>query len=63
MLAVRSVSAHGLPAHFARRTAAGKHKVDTPVAVGGKLLPTIHAVLKTGRPYDPAYRPTCLLAA
>ena len=66
MLAIQSVSAHGRPAYrayFARRTAAGKNKMDTLVALGRKLLTTIYAILKTGRPYDPAYRPACLLAA
>jgi hypothetical protein len=37
--------------------------MDTLVAGGRKLLTTIYAILKTGRPYDPAYQPACLLAA
>ena len=41
--------------YFDRRTAAGKNKMDSLVAVGRKLLTTIYAILKTGRPYDPAY--------
>jgi hypothetical protein len=32
-----------------RRTAAGKHKMDTLVAIGRKLLETNYAILKTGR--------------
>jgi transposase len=42
--------------YFDRRTAVGKNKMDTLVAIGRKLLTTIYAILKTGRPYDPAYR-------
>lgn len=39
--------------YFQRRTAAGKKKMHTIVAVGRKLLSVIYAILKTGRPYDP----------
>jgi transposase len=41
--------------YFDWRTAVGKNKMDTLVAIGRKLLTTIYAILKTGRPYDPAY--------
>jgi hypothetical protein len=37
--------------------------MDTLVAVGRKLLTTIDAILKSGRPYDPACLPACLPAA
>jgi len=39
--------------YFQRRTAAGKKKMHTIVAVGRKLLSVIYAILKTGIPYDP----------
>jgi transposase len=58
MLAVQSVSAYGLPvyrAYFARRTAAGKNKMDTLVAVGRKLHTTIYA---SSRPAAPTTPPT-----
>ena len=42
--------------YFDRRTAAGKNKMDTLVAIGRKLLTTIYAILKTRQPYDPLYR-------
>jgi hypothetical protein len=42
--------------YFDRRTVAGKNKMDTLVAIGRKLLSTIYAIQKTGRPNDPAYR-------
>lgn len=42
--------------YFDRRTAAGKNKMDSLVAVGRTLLTTIYAILKSGRPADPAYR-------
>lgn len=51
--------------YFDHRTAAGKNKMDTLVAIGRKLLTTIYAILKTGRPYDPAYQahhPTTVVA-
>lgn len=61
MLAVHSV---GQPDpyrdSFRRRTAAGKNKMDSLVAIGRRLLTAIYAILKTGRPCDPAYRPACL---
>jgi len=41
---------------FDRRTAAGKDKMASLVAVGRKLLITIYAILKTGQPYDPSYQ-------
>ncbi len=57
MLAVLAVRHPGpYRAYFDRRTAAGKNKMDTLVAIGRKLLTTIYAILKSGRPYDPAYR-------
>jgi transposase len=47
--------------YFEQRTTAGKHKMNTLVAIGRKLLWTIFAILRTGRPYDPAYQhPTAL---
>ncbi|MFC1936014.1 IS110 family transposase [Chloroflexota bacterium] len=49
--AIRSVPAYR--DYFLRRTAAGKKKMHTLVAVGRKLLSVIYAILKTGRPYDP----------
>jgi transposase len=56
MLAIHVISRPGpYQDYFARRTAAGKHKMDSVVAVGRKLLSTIYAILKTGLPYDPAY--------
>jgi transposase len=57
MLAVHAVSRPGpFQDYFQRRTAAGKHKMDTLVAVGRKLLAILYAILRTGRPYDPAFR-------
>ena len=53
MLAIHIISRPGpYQDYFLRRTAAGKHKMDSVVAVGRKLLTTIYAILKTGRPYD-----------
>jgi len=51
ILAIRSVPAY--KAYFQRRTAAGKKKMHSIVAVGRKLLSVIYAILKTGIPYDP----------
>lgn len=54
MLAILSVKV--VPSfrdYLQHRTAAGKKKMHTIVAVGRKLLSVIYAVLKTGRPYDP----------
>lgn len=51
ILAVNSVPA--FRAYFDRRTAAGKKKMHTIVAVGRKILSIMYAVLKTGKPYDP----------
>lgn len=51
ILAVRTVPAY--QDYFQRRTASGKKKMHTLVAVGRKLLSTFYAILKTGRPYDP----------
>ena len=68
MLAVRSVRHPGpYRAYFDGRTAVGKNKMHSLVAIGRKLLATIYAILKTGRPYDRAYhhhtapipQPTC----
>lgn len=50
ILAVKSVPAYR--DYFQRRTAAGKKKMHTIVAVGRKLLSVIYAILKTGRPYN-----------
>ena len=53
MLAIHVISRPGpYQDYFLRRTAAGKQKMDSVVAVGRKLLTTIYAILKTGRPYD-----------
>jgi transposase len=54
MLAIMAVNT--VPSYrdyMQRRTAAGKKKMHTIVAVGRKLLSVIYAVLKTGRPYNP----------
>ncbi len=51
ILAVKSVPR--LRDYFQHRTAAGKKKMHSTVAVARKLLSIIYAVLKTGRPYDP----------
>lgn len=51
ILAIRLVPAYR--DYFQRRTAAGKKKMHTIVAVGRKLLSVIYAILKTGRPYNP----------
>ena len=68
MLAVTSVRHPGpYRTYFDRRTAVGKNKMHSLVAIGRKLLATIYAILKTGRPYDRAYhlhtvptpQPTC----
>lgn len=40
-----------------RPAAAGKHTMNSLVAVARKLLATLHAILSTGRPYDPAFCP------
>src|SRR5918996_1159778 len=48
--AVRSVPAYR--DYFQRRTAAGKKKMHSMVAVGRKLLSAIYAILKTGKPYE-----------
>ena len=56
MLAVGAVSHPGpYRDYFDRRTVAGKNKMDALVAIGRKLLTTTYAILKSGRPYDPAY--------
>jgi transposase len=55
MLAIRA--SNSVPAYrdyFVRRTAAGKKKMHTIVAIGRKLLSVIYAVLKTGKPYNHA---------
>jgi transposase len=56
LLAVGAVSHPGpYRDYFDRRTVAGKNKMDTLAAIGRKLLTAIYAILKSGRPYDPAY--------
>jgi transposase len=56
MLAVGAVRYPGpYQDYFLQRTAAGKNKMDSLVAVGRKLLTTMYAILKTGHPYDPGY--------
>lgn len=59
LLAVGAVS-HAGPYldYFNRRTVAGRNKTDMLVSIGRKLLTTVYAILKSGRPYDPAYRST-----
>jgi transposase len=55
MLAIQGV--RSVPAYrdyFQQRTAAGKKKMHSIVAVGRKLLSAIYAVLKTGKPYRTA---------
>jgi hypothetical protein len=47
--------------YFDHRTAAGKNKMRTLVAIGRKLLCTIFAILRTGRPYDPEHRHSAAL--
>ena len=54
IVAVRHNAAYR--AYFDRRTRAGKHKMNTVVAIGRKLLCTIFAILRTGRPYNSAYQ-------
>ena len=55
MLAVGAVRHPGpYRDYFLRRTLAGKNKMDSLVAVGRKILVATYAILKTGRPYDPA---------
>ena len=49
--AIKSVPAYR--DYFQQRTAAGKKKMHSIVAVGRKLLSVFYAILKTGRPYDP----------
>ena len=56
MLAIQVISRPGpYQDYFRRRTALGKRKMDSVVAVGRKLLTTIYAILKTHRPYDPTW--------
>jgi transposase len=56
MLAVAAVRWPGpYRAYLDRRTAAGKHKMHTLVAIGRKLLAASYTIRKPGRPYDPAY--------
>jgi transposase len=58
MLAVTAVRYPGVyRTYLDRRTADGKNKMHSLVAIGRKLLSTIYAILKTGRPFDPAYSP------
>jgi transposase len=54
IVAVRHNAAYR--AYFDQRTTAGKNKMNTLVAIGRKLLTTIFAILRTGRPYDSAYQ-------
>ena len=51
IMAIKTVPAYR--DYMQRRTAAGKKKMHTIVAVGRKILSVIYAVLKTGRPYTP----------
>ncbi len=53
MLAIQAVkSVPAYKEYFQQRTAAGKKKMHSIVAVGRKLLSVIYAILKTGRPYQ-----------
>lgn len=61
ILAVRSVPAY--KEYFQRRTAAGKKKMHSIVAVGRKLLSAIYAILKRGKPYQPVPEVQCHLVA
>ena len=59
MLAVAAVRYPGpYRAYLDRRTAAGKSKMHSLVAIGRKLLSTVYAILKTGRPFDCSYATT-----
>ena len=51
IIAVKTVPAYR--DYMQRRTAAGKKKMHTIVAVARKLLSFIYALLKTGIPYSP----------
>jgi transposase len=51
IMAVNTVPAYR--DYMQQRTAAGKKKMHTLVAVGRKLLSFIYSLLKTGRPYNP----------
>lgn len=54
MLAIQAVGhVPAYRAYFQWRTALGKKKMHTIVAVGRKLLSVIYAILKTGEPYNP----------
>ena len=58
MLAIAAVRYPGpFRTYLERRTAAGKNKMHSLVAIGRKLLTIIYSILKTGRPYDPAPYP------
>jgi transposase len=60
---MRAIFAVGRPspdrAYVERRTAAGKRKMHTLVAIGRKLLATVYAILESGQPLDPAHRAVC----
>ncbi|MBI2831756.1 MAG: IS110 family transposase [Chloroflexi bacterium] len=53
ILAVKSVRPYR--EYFRQRTANGKKKMHSIVAVARKILSVIYAVLKTGKPYNPEY--------
>ena len=58
MLAVTAVRYPGIyRTYLDRRTAQGNNTMHSLVAIGCKLLSTVYAILKTGRPFDPAYSP------
>jgi transposase len=58
MLAVSAIRYPGRYRDYLdRRTNERKNKMHSLVAIGRKLLSTIYAILKTGRPFDPAYSP------
>lgn len=54
MLAIRAVrSVQPFREYFHQRTANGKKKMHSIVAVGRKILSIIYSVLKNGKPYNP----------
>jgi hypothetical protein len=54
MLAIHVISRPGpFQDYFVRRTAIGKRKMDSVVAVGRKLLTRIFTIFKNGRPHYP----------
>ena len=55
MLAMNSILTPGIyKTYYERRVAAGKSKMHSLIAVARKILCAIFAILKSGRPFDPA---------